>query len=195
MSACELCNGVAKIGIPGQRCFACDGTGKSKFTGNVETQPASLCDRLIAAIEGECDGLAITAEQASNILAYLQYGEPMEGMQGADARPVAIDDFAARLETLPYMPPETGVQCGWNAAISRVREIYATRDAATSDAIGDVIDAIEDLRLACKNVVLTLQGDKFVADAATMTIVAQLEGRVFDVARAYRAAIAPREKT
>jgi hypothetical protein len=30
-AVCELCNGVSKIGFPGQRCFACDGTGKSKF--------------------------------------------------------------------------------------------------------------------------------------------------------------------
>jgi hypothetical protein len=37
----------------------------------------NLTDRLITAIEGECDGLSITAEQASNILAYLQYGAPM----------------------------------------------------------------------------------------------------------------------
>jgi hypothetical protein len=36
---------------------------------------------LIAAIEGECDGLAITAEQASNILAYLQYGAPMDDVR------------------------------------------------------------------------------------------------------------------
>jgi hypothetical protein len=36
---------------------------------------------LMAAIEGECDGLAITEEQANNILAYLQYGEPMDGIQ------------------------------------------------------------------------------------------------------------------
>ena len=40
-----------------------------------------LTARLIAAIEGECDGLAITAEQASNILAYLQYGAPMDDVR------------------------------------------------------------------------------------------------------------------
>ncbi|MGN6085841.1 Lar family restriction alleviation protein [Trinickia sp.] len=38
---------------------------------------SSLCERLIAAVEGECDGLPITDEQASNILAYLQYGRAM----------------------------------------------------------------------------------------------------------------------
>ena len=40
----------------------------------------TLCERLIWAIEGECDGLAITEEQASNILAYLQYGAPTDGV-------------------------------------------------------------------------------------------------------------------
>ncbi|MFM0432312.1 hypothetical protein PQQ75_25100 [Paraburkholderia aspalathi] len=30
--ACELCKGVGQVGIPGQRCFACGGSGKSKFT-------------------------------------------------------------------------------------------------------------------------------------------------------------------
>jgi hypothetical protein len=34
--ACELCKGVGKIGIPGKRCFACDGCGKS-----FEVRPAS----------------------------------------------------------------------------------------------------------------------------------------------------------
>jgi hypothetical protein len=28
-AACELCKGVGQIGTPGQRCFACDGSGKS----------------------------------------------------------------------------------------------------------------------------------------------------------------------
>jgi hypothetical protein len=37
----------------------------------------NLTDRLITAIVEKCDGLSITAEQASNILAYLQYGAPM----------------------------------------------------------------------------------------------------------------------
>jgi len=32
---------------------------------------ASLCDAMKAAIEGECDGLAITDEQAESILAYV----------------------------------------------------------------------------------------------------------------------------
>jgi hypothetical protein len=42
---------------------------------------ASLSERLIAAIEGECDGLAITDEQASNVLAYLQYGSPLDDVR------------------------------------------------------------------------------------------------------------------
>lgn len=42
---------------------------------------SNLTATLMAAIEGECDGLAITEEQANNILAYLQYGEPMDGIQ------------------------------------------------------------------------------------------------------------------
>jgi hypothetical protein len=28
---CEVCNGVGKIGTPGQRCFGCEGSGQSKF--------------------------------------------------------------------------------------------------------------------------------------------------------------------
>jgi hypothetical protein len=28
---CAMCNGVGAFGTPGQRCFACDGSGKSKF--------------------------------------------------------------------------------------------------------------------------------------------------------------------
>jgi hypothetical protein len=40
-----------------------------------------LADRLIAAIEDECDGLAITAEQASSILAYLQYGRALDSVE------------------------------------------------------------------------------------------------------------------
>jgi hypothetical protein len=43
-----------------------------------EAQSVPVSERLIAAIEGECDGLAITGEQASNILAYLQYGAQMD---------------------------------------------------------------------------------------------------------------------
>lgn len=31
--ACELCNGIGKSGIPGQRCFNCDGSGKSPHQG------------------------------------------------------------------------------------------------------------------------------------------------------------------
>lgn len=41
----------------------------------------NLSERLIAAIEGECDGLAITAEQASNILSYLQYGTSLDDVR------------------------------------------------------------------------------------------------------------------
>ncbi|MDN7897158.1 hypothetical protein QZM82_13255 [Burkholderia cepacia] len=44
---------------------------------------SALTDRLISAIEGECDGLAITGEQASNILAYLQYGAAMGDFDNA----------------------------------------------------------------------------------------------------------------
>lgn len=40
-----------------------------------------LTERLIAAIEGECDGLAITAEQATSILAYLQYGRALDSVE------------------------------------------------------------------------------------------------------------------
>ncbi len=39
--ACELCNGVGKIGIPGQRCFACDGLGKSKFDAPPANAPVA----------------------------------------------------------------------------------------------------------------------------------------------------------
>jgi hypothetical protein len=39
--ACELCKGVGQIGIPGQRCFACDGSGKSKFAAMAAAQSAS----------------------------------------------------------------------------------------------------------------------------------------------------------
>jgi hypothetical protein len=46
-----------------------------------EAVRVGLTDRLIAAIEGECDGLSITDEQASNILAYLQYGAPMDDVR------------------------------------------------------------------------------------------------------------------
>lgn len=49
-------------------------------TQPVQTERA-LTERLIAAIEGECDGLAITGEQASSILAYLQYGAPMDDVR------------------------------------------------------------------------------------------------------------------
>ncbi|BAO92007.1 hypothetical protein BRPE67_DCDS08520 (plasmid) [Caballeronia cordobensis] len=28
---CEVCDGVDKIGTPGQRCFGCEGSGQSKF--------------------------------------------------------------------------------------------------------------------------------------------------------------------
>lgn len=44
-------------------------------------QTRALTDRLIAAIEGECDGLMIGQEQASSILAYLQYGVEMYDTQ------------------------------------------------------------------------------------------------------------------
>jgi hypothetical protein len=37
----------------------------------------TISERLIAAIEGECDGLGITEKQASNILECLQYGAPV----------------------------------------------------------------------------------------------------------------------
>ncbi len=53
-----------------------------------------LCQRLMDAIEGECDGLAITQEQASSILAYLQYG-----LKLGDA-----ERYAARYEYLRDRP-------------------------------------------------------------------------------------------
>jgi hypothetical protein len=42
--ACELCKGVGQIGIPGQRCFACDGSGKSKFAALTAAQSASASE-------------------------------------------------------------------------------------------------------------------------------------------------------
>jgi len=36
VAPCELCKGVGQIGMPGQRCFACDGSGKSKFAALAE---------------------------------------------------------------------------------------------------------------------------------------------------------------
>jgi hypothetical protein len=36
---CELCKGVGEIGIPGQRCFACDGSGKSFKDRAASPQP------------------------------------------------------------------------------------------------------------------------------------------------------------
>jgi hypothetical protein len=50
-------------------------------TPSAQEEAVPLTARLIAAIEGECDGLAITDEQASNILAYLQYGAPMDDVR------------------------------------------------------------------------------------------------------------------
>jgi hypothetical protein len=47
----------------------------------MNTTTNTLSDRLIAAIEGECEGLFIGREQASSILTYLQYGAAMDDVQ------------------------------------------------------------------------------------------------------------------
>lgn len=52
---------------------------ESQLAARESAEP--VAERIIHAIEGECDGLAITAEQASNILAYLQYGATMNEAQ------------------------------------------------------------------------------------------------------------------
>lgn len=56
----------------------------------------NLTDRLITAIVEKCDGLAITAEQASNILAYLQYAAPLPREAATVPTAAARDVLAER---------------------------------------------------------------------------------------------------
>jgi hypothetical protein len=66
----------------GWNCWLFSPTARRAPTAEqAEGVRASLSERLIAAIEGECDGLAITDEQASNVLAYLQYGSPLDDVR------------------------------------------------------------------------------------------------------------------
>ncbi|MBN3757181.1 hypothetical protein G3N95_29860 [Paraburkholderia sp. Tr-20389] len=83
--ACSLVNGR------GTKC-TCDASEVPRKS--LVNYVTDLNERLIAAIEGECDGLAITDEQASNILAYLQYGSPMGTEDGDRAEAHMLMDMA-----------------------------------------------------------------------------------------------------
>jgi hypothetical protein len=113
-----------------------------------------LAERLIAAIEGECAGLAITSEQASSILAYLQYGAAMDARAHGEfvfppmPRSVVTHDklgpmfdrlamqfYADKCMQLAARP----VQTGDRLTEDQLREMYARAKAMTEGAWIDMM--------------------------------------------------------
>lgn len=103
---------------------------------------STLTDRLIAAIEGECDGLAITGEQASNILAYLQYGAAMGDFDNAYR---IIDHAIGRTEDDEQAVPGGDLRIV-TLRLDMAKTVRAALLAPTQQPSGEVTDSARERR-------------------------------------------------
>lgn len=88
----------------------------------------NLTDRLITEIVGKCDGLSITAEQASNILAYLQCGAPLP-REAATIRRDTVEQCALVVDALKAY---TGLPLTADFVAARIRSLIAAPAAAAN---------------------------------------------------------------
>lgn len=82
--ACELCNGVGKIGIPGQRCFNCAGSGKSPHQGLYAAPPAQT-ERALTDEIARLDAIIHSPESDDFIKGVSIEAEYQRQLHGVDA--------------------------------------------------------------------------------------------------------------